>query len=136
MIGGRYHDIVVPIRFRLSALWVSVMFCYVYGDYFGLYRPGTLQGMLDGRMGPLGSASQGVLAGTSVLMAVPALMVTLSLVLPPVACRWTNIALGLAYTVVVALTLPGAWAFYVLLGVIEMTLTLLVAACAWRWPRS
>ena len=27
------------------------MFCYIYGDYFGLYPPGKLQGMLDGTNG-------------------------------------------------------------------------------------
>jgi hypothetical protein len=24
----------IPTRTKLSALWASVMFCYVYGDYF------------------------------------------------------------------------------------------------------
>jgi hypothetical protein len=42
------EDAKVPIRLKLSALWAALMFCYVYGDYFGLYRPGQLQGMLRG----------------------------------------------------------------------------------------
>lgn len=41
------QDVQVPLKYRLSALWSSLMFCYIYGDYFGLYKPGTLQGMLD-----------------------------------------------------------------------------------------
>ena len=59
------------------------MFCYIYGDYFGLYKPGALQGILKGEMGPLGPTTQGILLGTSVLMAIPSLMVFLSLVLSP-----------------------------------------------------
>ena len=55
------EDVKVPVRVKLSALWASVMFCYVYGDYFGLYKPGSLQHMLDGRMEPLGPTTQGIL---------------------------------------------------------------------------
>ena len=31
-----------PTKVKLAALWASTMFCYVYGDYFGLYLPGKL----------------------------------------------------------------------------------------------
>lgn len=31
------EDQKVNVKTKLSALWASVMFCYVYGDYFGLY---------------------------------------------------------------------------------------------------
>ena len=44
-------DVKIHVKMKISALWVSVMFCYIYGDYFGLYRPGTVQGMLEGKMG-------------------------------------------------------------------------------------
>lgn len=129
------EDARIPVKLKLSALWTSLMLCYIYGDYFGLYRPGTLQGMLDGRMGPLGPTTQGVLLGTAILMAVPSLMVFLSLALGPRASRWTNIVLGLAYTLVMLLTLPGAWRFYQFLGCLEIALSLLIAWHAWTWPR-
>jgi hypothetical protein len=45
-------DIKVHVKIKLSALWASVMFCYIYADYFGLWKPGTLQEMLSGKMGP------------------------------------------------------------------------------------
>jgi len=133
--SGHLEDIRVPVRLKLSALWVSLMFCYIYGDYFGLYQPGTLQGMLQGRMGPLGVTTQGVLLGTALLMAIPSVMVFLSLALWPGVSRWANVVLGLVYTIIIVISMPGAWAFYIFLGVIEAALSLSIAWCAWRWPR-
>ena len=69
------HDIKIHVKLKISALWVSVMFCYIYGDYFGLYVPGALQRMLDGKMGPFGPTTQGILIGTSLMMAIPSVMV-------------------------------------------------------------
>lgn len=128
-------DVKIHTRFKLSALWASLMFCYIYGDYFGLYRPGKLQAMLDGQMGPLGPVTQGVLVGTSAMLAVPGLMVFLSLVLPARVARWANIVLGLAYTAIMLMTMPGAWNFYIFMGCIEIALTLLIVWQAWTWPK-
>ncbi len=55
MKSNTLHDAPASVRLKIASLWVSVMFCYVYGDYFDLYRPGTLHGMLQGRMPPLGA---------------------------------------------------------------------------------
>jgi hypothetical protein len=35
------QDTRVPLRIRLAGLWTSLMSCYIYGDYFGLYAPGA-----------------------------------------------------------------------------------------------
>lgn len=129
------EDLKVPVRIKLAGLWASLMFCYVYGDYFGLYQPGTLQSMLAGKMGPLGPTTQGVLLGTSVLMALPSLMIFLSLVMKPGLNRAANLLLGLLYAVIMALSMPGAWTFYLFLGAIEIVLSLLIVWYAWKWPR-
>lgn len=91
--------------------------------------------MLDGRMGPLGPTTQNVLLGTTALMAIPSLMPIACIVLKPGWNRATNLVLGLVYSVVMALTLPGAWRFYQALGVVEILLTLAVCWCAWNWPK-
>jgi hypothetical protein len=59
-------------------------------------------------------------------MAVPSLMVFLSLALKPNPNRWVNIILGVIYTVIMLITMPGAWAFYIFLGVVEVVLTALI----------
>ncbi len=125
----------VPTRLRLAALWTSVMFCYVYGDYFELYRPGKLQQMLDGQLA-IGPVSQGMLLGTGVMMAIPALMIVLSVTLPAAVARWLNIVTGLIYAgIMTTILVNGAWYFYMLYAAIEVTLTLTVIWTAWRWPR-
>lgn len=128
-------DIRIHVKFKLSALWASVMFCYIYGDYFLLYQPGKLQDMLAGRMAPFGPVTQGVLLGTTAAMTIPALMIFLSLALKAGLNRWTNIITGVLYSLFVLVTIPGAWAFYLFLGSVDIVLTMLIVWHAWNWPR-
>ncbi len=124
-----------PAEVKLAALWASTMFCYIYGDYFSLYVAGTLADMNHGIMGPLGRATPAVLTGVSLMMAVPSLMVALSLLLPARICRWASIVLGLFYTAIMAISLPGSELFYKMLAAIEMVLTVAITIVAIRWPR-
>jgi hypothetical protein len=128
-------DITVHVKFKLAALWTSVMFCYAYGDIFWLYQPGKLQEMLAGRMPPFGPVTQGALVAVSVSMAVPALMIVLSLTLKAGLSRWFNVIVGVLYTLFVLLTMRGAWVFYLFLGSVDIALTILIVWCAWNWPK-
>jgi hypothetical protein len=130
------EDFRPPTTLKLSALWAATMFCYIYGDYFGLFIPPTLVEMGNGIMGPLGRATPGVLIGVSVMMAVPSLMVALVLFLPPRLCKWLCVVLGAAYTLIMAISMPGSAPFYQLLGVVEMALTLAIVVVALRWPKA
>ena len=134
MTSMRLQDVTIHVRFKLSALWAAIMSCYIYGDFWGLYRPGNLREILDGG-GPLGPISQGSLVAVSVLVAIPAAMIFLSLALPPLLARWLNILVGAALTAIVLATLPGAWAFYVFMSLVEIALQLGIVCYAWRWPR-
>ena len=129
------EDFRVPVKLKLAALWTSVMFCYIYGDFLGLYRPGDIKRILAGE-GLLGPTSQGSLLAVAILIAVPAVMIFLSLALPPKVTRWLNILVGVLLTGIVLMTIPGSWAFYIFLSVIEVALQSLAVWYAWRWPRS
>jgi hypothetical protein len=134
-----FEDMKVHVRFKLFALWSSVMFFYIYGDYFQLYEPGQLQGLISGRMA-FGAISQGVLLGMAGVMVIPSLMPFLSLVLPAGVSRWLNIVFGAVYGVImIVITIleirGGGWYFYILFGSIEITLTLLIICYAWNWPK-
>lgn len=130
------QDTPINIKIKLSALWAATTFCYLYGDYFELYVPGKLSGMLDGKMGPLGSVTQNILLGTSVMLAIPSVMVFLCLVLKPSISRWLNIFLGLFFTAIMLLVIRGAWNFYIFLGLVEVALTSMIVWYAWKWPKN
>ncbi len=134
--AGVLDDVKISVRLKLSSLWVSVMLCYIYGDYFELYVPGKLREMLEGQIGPLGPATQGVLLGTAILMAIPSLMVFLCVVLRPSVNRLVNIAFGAVYSLImIPVAIRSTWTFYRVLGFVEIALTLLIIWYAWTWPR-
>ena len=128
------EDFKINVKIKLSALWASVMFCYIYADYFGLYKPGKLQAILKGEFFSL-PTTQAVLLGASLMLAIPSLMIFLPVALPPVPNRWLNIVSGAVYTAIILKTM-WVWAFYIFYGVIEVSLTLLVVWYAWKWPKA
>lgn len=129
------EDQPVSVRLKLAALWTSLMSCYIYGDYFGLYVPGKLRDVLNGE-GPIGPATQGTLFGASMLLAVPALMIALSLLMPARVCRIVTIILGSFYVLVMAVTMADAWWFYRAMGMIEISISVTTVVLAWRWPKA
>ncbi len=130
------EDIKVPVRYKLSFIWASVMFCYIYVDYFELYVPGKLQGMLDGNIMPLGPVTQEILLGTAIMMAIPSLMIFLSVALKASLSRGFNIIFGIIYTVIMLIVVSSSsWIFYIAIGLLESALTALIVWIAWKWPR-
>jgi hypothetical protein len=129
-----FEDTKINVRFKLFALWSSVMFFYIYGDYFQLFQSGQLQEMIAGRM-PFGAVSQGTLLGMAAVMIIPSLMPFLSLVLPAGVSRGMNIVFGVIYSAIMILAIRGGWHFYVVFGLIEIALTALIFWYAWTWPR-
>ncbi len=124
-----------PTAIKLALLWAALMFLYIYNDYFSLYVPGTIADMTAGRLGPLGHASPQVLVGVSMMLAIPSLMIFLSVALPPVVSRWLNVVLGLAYTGIEGMTFQGPLFYQIVVG-FEIVLTLLVVWYAVKWPRN
>ena len=124
----------INVKMKLSALWIALMLVYIYADIFSLFRPGQIEQMIAGRMGPF-PVSQGSLLTASILMIIPAVMVFLSLTLKPEVNRWANIILGVLYTMVNINNLIGeTWIYYLSSGVIEILCTLVIIWYAWKWP--
>jgi hypothetical protein len=130
------EDVKINVKIKLSALWVAVMLCYLYGDFIGFYKPGFIEEIVAGEVMGM-QTSQVMLLGIAVLMAIPTVMVFLSLTLKAKANRWANIILGIVYTGVMLITmlLPGVWAYYIFLGIVEVVLTALIVWYAWKWPK-
>jgi hypothetical protein len=129
------EDFKVHTKIKLAALWASVMSCYIYADYFGLFSPGQLATMNRGQIAPLGQSTDGVMIFVSAMMAVPSLMIFLSVALPARPNRVLNIICGALYTAIISLTMWSG-AHFIFYGVIEIALTLLVMFYSWTWPRT
>ncbi len=136
MKKGDLQDFTVNVKIKLAALWASVTFLYIYGDYFELYVPKKVAGLLNGD-NMLDSPTKLFIA--AFLLLIPSLMVCLSVILKPFPNRILNICLGVFYTLFVALVGVSSisdWrTFYVFYAVVEICLTSLIVWFAWRWER-
>jgi hypothetical protein len=130
-----YSNFPLNIRLLLAVLWITLMFLYIYGDYFELYVPQKIDSLIRGE-GILQSPYQ--LLAASILLAVPALMITLSLLLPPSSNRLLNIGAGSLLTLVtlaVGISSLSEWRiFYVLYAALETVISAAIVRTAWRWP--
>ncbi|WP_428232369.1 DUF6326 family protein [Flavobacterium sp.] len=130
-------DFEVNIKIKLAFLWVSVTLCYLYGDYFELYVPRKTAGLISGD-NLLNSPLK--LLSAAVLLAIPAVMVFLSIILKPKLNKLLNISFGLFFTAImllIALTSLTPWkSFYVFLAVVESIITGLIVLYAWKWPKN
>jgi hypothetical protein len=130
------EDVPVPVRLKLSALWVVTMFLYVYVDIFAFYKPGTIDDILVGRVWEF-DISQGWALGALALMTIPGLMIFLSLTLPARAARMTNLVVASLFVLVSVGNAAGeTWAFVWLGSAVESVLLLVIIRYAWNWPRS
>jgi len=131
-----YEDFKINTRFKLSALWTSVMFCYIYGDYFELYIPKKVEGLLNGHN--LLDTPLKLFAAT-VMLTIPALMISLSLILKPPLSRLLNIILGIFFTtimlIIAASSLTQWQIFYVFLAIVESGITSIIVWLAWTWKK-
>lgn len=123
-------------RIKVSALWTGVMFCYIYGDYFGLYVPGKVHGLQE-TDNMLGSPLKLFIA--AFLLALPAMMIFLSVMLGPRLCKWLNIGVAAfftLFTLLVGISSIDAWhGFYVFYSFLESIITIVILVQAWRWPK-
>jgi hypothetical protein len=131
-----FEDLKVNIKIKLSALWASVTFLYIYGDYFELYVPNKVQGIINGNS-MLDNPVK--LFAASVLLVVPSLMVCLSVILKTKINRRLNLIAGIFFTAImllIAVTSISEWrAFYVFYAIVESMLTSIIVWYAWRWTK-
>ena len=130
------EDYKINIRIILSALWTTIMFCYIYGDYFELYVPKKIDDLLSGQNN-LDSPLK--LFTATIVLTIPALMIFLSLVLKPALTTWLNMGVGLfftLFTLLVGISSISEWRiFYVFLSFLESILTAIVVFKAWYWTK-
>jgi hypothetical protein len=126
----------VNVRVKLAALWTSFMFLYIYVDYFHLYMPGSLEDMMSGRVFEF-EVTQAFLIAALVSVAIPALMIFLSVGLPAKISRWANIIVATIYIPYTLVNLVGeAWIHMMIGAAVEVLLLLTIIRYTWKWPHT
>ena len=112
------------------------MFLYVYVDILAFYKPGFISDILVGKVYEFDISQVFVMVALS-LVAVPILMVFLSMTLPARANRLLNLIVVPIYVVVSAFNALGeSWTYYYTLSIgLEVIVLALIARYAWTWPR-
>ena len=131
------EDQPIPVRAKLAAAWTSFMFLYVYVDILNFFKPGVIEDILDGRVWEF-DLSQTFSTTALTLVAIPILMVVLSMTLPARANRITNLIVASVYVPVTAFNaVGGSWLIFYGLGIVlELILLALIVRYAWTWPRT
>jgi len=126
----------VNIKIKLAALWASVIFCYLYGDYFELYTPDKVNSLITGE-NALDSPTKLLIA--SIILAIPSVMVAASIILKPKINRILNILFGTLFTLMMLFiginSMTEWYSFYVFLAFLESIITFLIVWYAWKWPK-
>ena len=131
------EDQPMPVRAKLAATWTSFMFLYAYVDILNFFTPGVIEDILDGKVFEF-DLSQTFSTTALTLMAIPILMVVLSMTLPARANRITNLIVASVQIPYAAFNVVGeSWTYFYGLGVVlEVILLALILRYAWTWPRT
>jgi len=129
-----YRDSWINPRIKIAALWASMLFVFVCVDVFGLYRADVRADLEAGKIAVF-TVGQGYLLGVTVYVAVPILMLFLSLVLSVKVTRLANIVLAVVYGLTVAGSAIGEWNYFILGSAIEAALLAGIVYVCWSWPK-
>ena len=131
------EDVKINVKIKLSALWVTVMLCYAFGDILAFMQPGAIEDFIIGKGAGGTPITQVSLLGIAILMAIPSVMVFLSLTLTPKVNRWANIIVAIVYfgVLVAALFVGELSVAYTFSSIVEAVLIALIVWYAWKWPK-
>ena len=129
----------IPVQAKLAAAWTSLMFLVIYIDYFHLYQPGEIDLIRGGTIFEF-EISGTLMSIFFVVIAIPAVMIMLSVTLPARINRATNLVVAAVYVPVMVFNVAGAswdWIFYYVLTIgVEVLILAFILRSAWSWPRS
>jgi hypothetical protein len=129
-------DIEINVKIKLALFWVALMFFYIYNDLLSMFKPGTVEELVGGSLEGI-VFTQEILIGAALLMALPSIMIFLSLTLKAKMNRMVNIIVGIFHIVVLISTLfvgGDLWVYYATYMVFEAVFIILIVWHAWKWP--
>jgi len=129
------EDIKINVKLKLTSLWASFMFLYIYVDYFVLYMPSKIDDITKGKIFVF-DITQGFIFIALFLATIPILMIFLSLVLPATINRFTNIIVAIILIPYMLFNLAGeAWLHMYFAAAVEVVLLLSIIRYAYKWAQ-
>lgn len=133
------QDVKVNVKVKLALLWTTLMFLYVYADFFEKMTPSSVAsfGSMETPVGPLTPL---LLVIFSIILIIPSLMIFLSFFLKPKINKWVNIVVAVLWSLMSILLLLGSigsewYSFYALYQVAEIFVLSMIIWNAWKWPK-
>jgi hypothetical protein len=131
------EDSKVNVKVKLALLWAALMFFYIYNDILSFFQPGHVADLVEGQLEGV-QFTQSFLIGAALLMALPSLMIILSLTLRAGLNRWVNIFAGIFHLLVLVGTQfvgeSKVWIYWRLYELLEAVFIVLIIWTAWKWP--
>jgi hypothetical protein len=122
------------VKIILSGLWVGVMLSSLMGDVLRFYEPGIIEQIIAEEVDGMKMTRKGLLL-SAIFMAIPIVMVILSLTLNYNANRWANIILSIfffGFTLIWLLVKPPP-AYKIFLGSVGLVFNALIVWYAYMW---
>jgi len=134
----QFDTSVIAVQAKLAAAWTSLMFLIIYIDYCHLYQPVEIDDLRGGVIFAF-DISGTLLTIFFAIIAIPALMVMLSMTLRPRVNRAVNLVVASLYIPICVFNAAGAtsdWAFYYVVTIgVEVLILAFILRTAWTWPR-
>jgi len=139
MITSVSLPLVEGVKNKLQALWIFVLFNYLYCDLISNMESEVLKGYLEGHVGSI-QINQEFLLGAAILMEIPMALILLSRLLSYRPNRRANIIAGTIMTLVQVWSLfsgvgTAPTLHYIFYSVIEITCTAFIVWYAWNWRK-
>ena len=130
------EDVKINVKIKLAALWVALMFLYIFADITSFFRSETIEQIIAGEVEGI-QITPTLLLGTAILMSIPGIMVLLSLVLKAKVNRWVNIIVSILHIglAINFMLMPGGWAYSYIYSIGQIVFLLLIVWSAWKWPK-
>jgi len=129
----------VNIKLKLALFWTTLMFLYIYADWFDLMTPGAMESTMKLET-PIGPTTPTILIFFSILLVIPTLMICLSIILKPKLNKWLNIVVGIIYAIlsltIIVSEIGDEWrTFFVIYNLVEILILSIIVWNAWNWPK-
>ncbi len=119
------------VRIILAGGWIAMMLTYLLGDVLRVFAGSFTPGEIGGR-----AASEWMWVAAAAVLAIPILMIVLSLVLPYPAVRWLCIGVAIFMVLFNLVGLPYPTLVDNVLIVFSFVFNGLIVWYAWNWTEA